>query len=150
MHNLKDIRKDFDNFKKKINLRNIQINFDELIKKDLTNRELIKNKELLESEKKILSKSKDKKNFEKSKELSKKINLMSEQQDIVQKELDTILSNIPNIALESVPVGKDESSNKIIRKEGNVKKFNFPVKSHSELGEVNNNIDFKTASTQFL
>ena len=146
MHNLKDIRKDFDNFKKKINLRNIQINFDELIKKDLTNRELIKNKELLESEKKILSKSKDKKNFEKSKELSKKINLMSEQQDIVQKELDTILSNIPNIALESVPVGKDESSNKIIRKEGNVKKFNFPVKSHSELGEVNNNIDFKTAS----
>ena len=146
MHNLKDIRKDLDNFKKKINLRNIQINFDELINKDSTNRELIKNKELLESEKKILSKSKDKKNFEKSKELSKKINLMSEQQDIVQKELDTILSNIPNIALESVPVGKDESSNKIIRKEGNVKKFNFPVKSHSELGEVNNNIDFKTAS----
>jgi seryl-tRNA synthetase len=146
MHNLKDIRKDLDNFKKKINLRNIQINFDELINKDSTNRELIKNKELLESEKKILSKSKDKKNYEKSKELSKKINLMSEQQEIVQKELDVILSNIPNIALESVPVGKDESSNKIIRKEGNVKKFNFPVKSHSELGEVNNNIDFKTAS----
>ena len=146
MHNLKDIRKNLNNFKQKINLRNVSIDFDTLIEKDTINRELIKNKELFESEKKVLSKSKDKKNYKKSKELSKKITAISEQQEKIQKELNHILSNIPNIAHESVPVGKDESSNKIIRKEGSIKKFDFSVKSHSQLGEVNNSIDFKTAS----
>jgi seryl-tRNA synthetase len=146
MHNLKDIRKNLNNFKQKINLRNVSIDFDTLIEKDTINRELIKNKELFESEKKVLSKSKDKNNYEKSKELSKKITAISEQQEKIQKELNHILSNIPNIAHESVPVGKDESSNKIIRKEGSIKKFDFSVKSHSQLGEVNNSIDFKTAS----
>ena len=146
MHNLKDIRKNLNNFKQKINLRNVSIDFDTLIEKDTINRELIKNKELFESEKKVLSKSKDKNNYEKSKEFSKKITAISEQQEKIQKELNHILSNIPNIAHESVPVGKDESSNKIIRKEGSIKKFDFSVKSHSQLGEVNNSIDFKTAS----
>ena len=146
MHNLKDLRKNLNNFKQKINLRNVSIDFDTLIEKDTINRELIKNKELFESEKKVLSKSKDKNNYEKSKELSKKITAISEQQEKIQKELNHILSNIPNIAHESVPVGKDESSNKIIRKEGSIKKFDFSVKSHSQLGEVNNSIDFKTAS----
>ena len=123
MHNLKDIRKNLNNFKQKINLRNVSIDFDTLIEKDTINRELIKNKELFESEKKVLSKSKDKNNYEKSKELSKKITAISEQQEKIQKELNHILSNIPNIAHESVPVGKDESSNKIIRKEGSIKKI---------------------------
>ena len=70
MHNLKEIRKDLDSFKKKINERNINFNFDDLVELDKINREYIQKKERLEQEKKTLSKSKDEKNIKKSKELS--------------------------------------------------------------------------------
>ena len=146
MHNLKEIRKNVDIFKKKISERNTKIDLDNLLKIDKKNRELIQKKESLEQEKKLLSKSKNEENFKKSKSLSKEIDLFSDSQEKTQKEIKSILETIPNIALNDVPVGKDEKSNKIIRKEGNIKKFNFNIKSHSELGDLNNQMDFKTAS----
>ena len=45
------------------------------------------------------------------------------------------MSKLPNIALDDVPVGKDESSNKIIKEFGEIKTFDFKVKSHVEIGE---------------
>ena len=146
MHNIKEIRKDLVFFKKKISERNSSINFDNLIILDKENRELILQKEKKEQEKKVLSKSKDPANFEKSKNLSIEIDVIAKNQDILQHKIFTILSNIPNIAKDEVPVGVDEKSNKIIKKNGNIKKFNFPVKSHVEIGEKNNQIDFKTSS----
>ena len=53
MHNLKEIRKDFDKFKKSLEKRIIDINFDKLKDLDIKNRELIQQKENLEKEKKI-------------------------------------------------------------------------------------------------
>ena len=63
MHNIKDIRKNLDFFKKKLSERNVNIDFDALIDLDKQNRELIQSKEKKEQEKKILSKSKEKKKF---------------------------------------------------------------------------------------
>ena len=146
MHNIKEIRKDLDFFKKKISERNSSINFDQLISLDKDNRELIHHKEIKEQEKKFLSKSKDSTNFEKSKNLSKEISEIAKKQTILQHKIFTILSAIPNIARDDVPVGADDKSNKIIKKNGIVKKFNFPVRSHVEIGEKNNQIDFKTSS----
>ena len=65
MHNIKEIRKHLDFFKKKILERNNSTNFDELINLDVKNREIIQQKETKEQEKKLLSKSKDPTNFEK-------------------------------------------------------------------------------------
>jgi len=146
MHNIKEIRKNLDFFKKKISERNSSINFDDLIILDQDNRELIQQKEIKEQEKKILSKSKDSTNFEKSKDLSKEIDEISKKQIILQNKISLILSNIPNIAREDVPVGVDEKSNKIIKQNGIIKKFNFPIKSHVDIGEENSLIDFKTSS----
>ena len=146
MHNIKEIRKNLDFFKKKISERNSSINFDDLIIIDKDNRELIQQKEKKEQEKKLLSKSKDSSNFEKSKKLSKEIDEIAKQQIILQKKIFTILSNIPNIAREDVPIGADEKSNKIIRQVGSIKKFNFSIKSHVEIGEKSSQIDFKTSA----
>ena len=66
MHNLKEIRKDLDTFKKKINERNINFNFDDLVELDKINREYIQKKERLEQEKKTLSKSAMKQNTKNS------------------------------------------------------------------------------------
>ena len=146
MHNIKDIRKNLEFFKKKISERNCQINFDNLIDLDKDNRKLIQQKEEKEQEKKILSKSKEPQNFEKSKKLSKDIDVITKEQIILQKKIFSIISSIPNIASDDVPVGADEKSNKIMKQNGKVRKFNFPIKSHIEIGEKNNQIDFKTSS----
>ena len=52
MYNLKEIRKDFDNFKRLLKKRNVNIDFDHIKKLDETNRDLIQKKENYENEKK--------------------------------------------------------------------------------------------------
>ena len=59
MHNIKSIRKNPDEFLKKISERNVKINIKDLLKLDKENRELIQSKEKLEQEKKIISKKKE-------------------------------------------------------------------------------------------
>ena len=78
---------------------------------DKKNRELIQKKENFERDKKILSKSKDKKNFEQSKILTKHINDLTKEQESLQDNINILLHNIPNIPSVDVPVGKDEKSN---------------------------------------
>ncbi len=145
MHNLKELRKNLDTFKKKIENRNIDFDIDDFKKKDILNRDLINKKEKLEQEKKSLSKLKDKSNFNKSKKISQEILELEKKQFISQNEIDKIIFSLPNLALEDVPVGKDEKSNKLIKTKGNIKKFSFKPKSHIELGAKNKNIDFETS-----
>ncbi len=67
MHNLKDLRKNIDFFKKKFEERNLSFDVNQFIQLDKSNRDLINKKELLEKEKKVLSKSKDKSNLKNQK-----------------------------------------------------------------------------------
>ena len=145
MHDLKDIRKNLDFYKKKISERIINFDYTELLNLDSIYRDLIQKKEKLEQEKKIISKSKDEDNFKKSKKLSLEIENFTNEQNIIKKKLNLIMSNIPNIALEDVPIGKDDSDNKLVKENGNIKSFNFKIKSHTEIGELSNGIDFKTS-----
>ena len=145
MHNLKELRKNLDSIKKKFENRNVDFDVDDFNKKDSLNRDLINKKEQLEQEKKLLSKSKDKSNFEKSKKISKEILDLTKMQNNSQSELDKIIFSLPNFAHKDVPIGKDEKSNKLIKKNGEIKKFQFKVKSHVELGSKGGNIDFETS-----
>ena len=144
MHNLKELRKNIDNFKKKFKDRNVDFDETDFKKKDTLNRDLISKKEKLEQEKKSLSKSKDKSNYEKSKKISQEISNLEKKQTISQSEIDKIIFSLPNLAHDDVPVGNDEKSNKLIKKKGDTKKFLFKVKSHVELGAKDQNIDFET------
>ena len=154
MHNIKDIRKDIDNFKNTIKNRNVDVDFDQILNLDEENRKLIQEKEKLEMEKKSISKSKDETLFEKSKEISNKIDDLSKNQKNVKDQLDKILSNIPNLPLDDVPVGKDENSNKEVVKSGEIKEMSFKPKSHYEIGEKLNMLDFdlatKTTGSRFV
>ena len=73
MHDLKQIREDLENFKKSLNYRNSNIDFDQILDLDKKNRLLIQEKEKFEMEKKNISKSKDETLFEKSKQMKLKI-----------------------------------------------------------------------------
>ena len=146
MHNLKEIRKDFDTFKKSLQKRLIDVDLDKLRSLDEENREIIQKKENLEKQKKDISKSKDKSLFEESKKISLEIDEILEKQKKIKSELENILSNIPNIPHPDVPDGKDENDNKEISKSGDIPKFDFNPKSHYELGENLGMLDFELAA----
>ena len=154
MHNLKEIRKNFEFFKKALEKRSIDIDFDKLKDLDQKNRELIQKKELLEQKKKEISKTKDKSLFAKSKEISSEIEKIDTQQKSIKLDLDKLLSNIPNIPHKDVPLGKNENDNMELSKAGKIPEFSFNPKSHYELGEKLNMLDFdlatKTTGSRFV
>ena len=154
MHNIKDIRNDPSKFKDSLKKRFLDFDLNKLLELDENNRKLIQEKENLEKEKKEISKSKNKDLFEKSKSISKKIDVLENKQKEIKVNLENILSSLPNIPYDDVPVGKDESSNKEVSKSGSIPKFDFKPKSHFELGENLNMLDFdlatKTTGSRFV
>jgi len=154
MHNIKEIRKDFSKFQKSLEKRNLEVDFEKIQKLDEQNRNLIQKKESLEKEKKDISKSKDERLFKKSKEISKELEKIVEDQKQIKFDLDSILSSIPNIPHEDVPNGKDENDNKEILKSGEIPNLEFKPKTHYELGEKLNMLDFdlatKTTGSRFV
>ena len=154
MHNIKDIRNNLDLFKNSLKKRFLEVDLRKVLDLDEENRKLIQKKENLEKEKKDISKSNDKTLFAKSKDISVQIDKLSKSQAEVKNELENILSTLPNLPLDDVPVGKDENSNFEESKSGTIPKFNFKVKSHYELGQDLDMLDFdlatKTTGSRFV
>ena len=146
MHDIKLIRKNPDFFSKKIAERNSNIDIKRILDLDKKNRELIQNKEKLEQEKKIISQKQDKSLFKKSKEMSLKIDTLNKDHIKIKNEIDFLLSSLPNLATDNVPIGADEKSNKEIKKIGKVTKFDFKPSSHDQIGKKIGQIDFDVAN----
>lgn len=146
MHNIKDIRKNLDFYVKKFNERNVNVDIKNLLELDKENRNLIQKKESLEHEKKTISQQKDKKLFEKSKKISTEILKIVDKHVEVNYKIKKIISTLPNIALDDVPIGKNEKSNLEISKSGSIHNFSFTPKSHYEIGKKLNLMDFDIAS----
>ena len=62
----------------------------------------------------------------------------------IQQQLNDFLLNIPNLPHKSVPIGPDEKANLLLKKIGDIPKFNFDVKDHVDLGN-SLGLDFETA-----
>ena len=154
MHDINLIRNQPDLFKKKIEERNTNIDLQNLLNLDKKNRELIQNKEKFEQEKKIISKKKDKSQFSRSKDISKQIEKLSKEELIVKSQIKEIISSLPNLALQDVPVGKDANSNSEVKKFGEIVKFNFKPFPHYEIGKkldlMNFDIATKTSGARFV
>jgi len=154
MHDIKNIRNDIQSFKIFLKKRFLDIDVDKILKLDENNRKYIQKKEVLEKEKKDISKSKDKTLFEKSKKISIEIEKIGKLQFAIKNELNIILSAIPNIPHIDVPIGKDENSNVEIFKSGIIPQFKFKPKSHYELGKYLDMLDFdlatKTTGSRFV
>lgn len=66
--------------------------------------------------------------------------------DTVLQQIEAIALRLPNLPHASVPVGEDEKGNQEVRRWGTVPTFDFPVKSHDELGEALGQMDFALAA----
>jgi seryl-tRNA synthetase len=60
----------------------------------------------------------------------------------LDEQLNSVLAVLPNIIDESVPQGEDESDNVEVERVGEIKDFDFEVKSHDEIGEKLGMLDF--------
>ena len=64
---------------------------------------------------------------------------------VLQIEIADFLMGIPNLPDEAVPVGKDETENKEVKRWGAIPAFSFPVKDHVDLGAPLG-LDFESAA----
>ncbi len=69
-----------------------------------------------------------------------------EQLKAIQAEMELVTLYTPNLAHESVPVGKDEDDNVEVRQWGEPKSFDFEVKDHVALGERRQGLDAESAA----
>ena len=61
-------------------------------------------------------------------------------------ELGELLSGLPNVVADEVPVGADESANVEIRRDGTPPDLDLPPRQHFEIGEALGLMDFETAA----
>lgn len=85
--------------------------------------------------------------------LKEQVNQIAAELDVKKEALEKILAEIelislglPNVPHVTVPVGKNEEDNQELRKWGTIPSFNFPIKSHDELGEALEQMDFSLAA----
>jgi len=79
-------------------------------------------------------------------ELKERISELDSQREEAEKRIHDLLSGLPNLPHESVPVGKDESANVEIRRWGTKPEFDFEPKDHVDLGNALGILDLERAS----
>jgi len=156
MLNIKEIRTNTNNIiesLKKRNFENPEKILNEILKIDKNYRENLEKKEKLLSERNLISKklASFKNNKRKFNELSAKVttlkNEISKLEALTNEKLKLLnnkLMDLPNIPHEDVPIGKDDTYNKEIKKYGECKSDN-KVLSHEIIGEKIGQLDFETA-----
>lgn len=78
--------------------------------------------------------------------LGAELDAAKQQLDSLLAQLDAIIQAVPNLPHESVPTGKDESGNQLVRSWGEARSFDFDVKDHVALGEaLDKGLDFESA-----
>jgi len=83
--------------------------------------------------------------LKRARQIPEKLKANEEEEKALRENLDRILAMIPNILHKEVPIGGDEK-NKVIHKSGEIPKFDFPVKSHTELLEKAGLLDMERAA----
>ena len=82
----------------------------------------------------------------KMRELDKNTDRLNKTLKQLQEEFNDLMYQIPNLPLKDVPVGKSEKENIVLRKAGELPKFDFKPKNYLEIAEKLDLIDVKRAA----
>jgi len=155
MLDIKFIRENPEIVKKALKDRAMKMDISEVIELDKNKRVLIAEAEQLkckrneESEEigKLIKLGKEVvKIKENMKAVSQKIKDLDSKVEEIDQKLSILLLNIPNIPHNSIPVGPDKTYNKVVKEWGKPKAFDFKAKTHLELGEALDVLDFPRAA----
>jgi seryl-tRNA synthetase len=75
--------------------------------------------------------------------LKAKIEALAAQLTAAEAKIDELLLDLPNLPHPSVPAGKDDSENKVVREEGKKRSYDFQPQPHWDLGTKLGIIDFE-------
>lgn len=118
---------------------------DNLLEVDTKRRELIGKVEIIRAERnKLNDQLKTGRTDEliaKSKELKLELENIEPELKQVESKFTDLMLQIPNVVLDEVPVGKDETGNVVVREWGTKPKFDFTPKDHVAIAEQNNWLD---------
>jgi seryl-tRNA synthetase len=155
MHDLGYFRANFDTVAQRLATRGNALNLDQFRDLDVRRRAAITQSEQLkarrneESSKIAELKRSGADTTEQQKQvraIGEQIAAFDEQVKALDEEFRQLLAGIPNIPHETVPVGKDSEDNVEVRKEGKPRDFDFPAKTHWDLGPELGVLDLERAA----
>ena len=144
---------------KKSQQKGYDINISKLLELDNKRRDLIATVDELRFERNTLADSFKRKkpseeDLEKGKQLKGHISKTESELDKLSEGYFDILKTVPNMSLDSVPVGSSEKENVVIKQVGDKPKFDFAPKNHAEIAEAKDWIDkeraVKIAGSRFI
>lgn len=166
MLDIKMIRNEFDQVKKKLETRGVNPKeLDQLKALDEKRREAIQESERLKKYRnqvsdEIATKKRNKENADESiaamQKVGADIKRIDKELEEVEEQFQEIADGLPNLPHDSLPVGADEDSNEEVRRWGNGtnEQFDFEPKPHWEIGTDLDILDFergaKVAKSRFL
>jgi seryl-tRNA synthetase len=155
MLDIKNIRENFSLVEKGLKNRNADINLEELIAADNKRKEILFELEDLRYKRNSVSdkiaelkRAKADANdiILEMREVSARIKTLEKELSKIESDINKKLIIIPNTPHVSVPLGKSEADNKLIKKEGEPKNFDFKPRAHWDIGEALNILDFERAA----
>jgi len=155
MLDLKFIRENPKKVRQAIEQKNDHADLDQLLKLDEERRGIIQKADQLKAERNRVSDeiAKLKKSGQdasgdilRMREVSEQIKQLDDGLRSAETRIREIQMQIPNVPHESVPVGKDESANELIREWGEKQTFDFKPRAHWDIGPELDIVDFERAS----
>ncbi|MFH1460851.1 MAG: serine--tRNA ligase [Patescibacteria group bacterium] len=137
MLDIKFIRENPEKIKEVCQKRGVDCKIDQILELDKKRRELLQETENLKAEQNKLGKDEQ----TEAKEIKNKIKELEPELKKIEENLNKLVIKVPNLVADDVPVGKDESDNKVLRKFKEPTEFDFKPKDHMELGLALNLID---------
>jgi len=148
MLDLKYIREHHDEVREGLVKLNATAPIDEILVLDERRRELLAKSDELKHRRNVVSErigrmeKKDQSLIEEMREVGATIKRLDAELAEVEAELDHLLLLVPNTPDPSVPVGRDESENVLVRTVGKPREFDFDPLPHWDLGPTLEMIDF--------
>jgi len=153
MLDLKFIRENTDLLQEAITSRQDSVPLDKILELDSERRQKLNELENLRHTRKETARERQDTSADKARALRTRIKDIEEEVRNLENQLEELLLQVPNIPHSSVPVGKDENDNPVVRSWGEMPSFDFEPAPHWKLGEALGIIDFergvKLSGTRF-
>jgi len=141
MLDLKYIRENPEKVKEACRAKQIDCDINRILSLDMERKAFATNIDNLREKKNLLTPGQ----AEEGRRLKVRLKELEPELAVLEKELNKLLYQLPNMPFDDVPVG-DESKNIVLRQIGKQPEFSFEVKDHLELGEQLDVIDVERAS----
>ena len=119
MIDIKLLRENPEKVKKACENKQAKVDIDLVLELDKKRRELIQEIENARAAQKKFGKDQ----IEKAREIKEKIKNLEPELEKIEKEFNELFIKIPNLPLDDVPIGKNETENKVIKTVGKAKQF---------------------------